>query len=61
MEKTTPFPLRYSAYALSIAGLLISLPVTLWLGAPLIVAAGLTITLREHRLSRKKKATSLEL
>lgn len=32
MEKTTPFPLRYSAYALSIAGLLISLPVTLWLG-----------------------------
>ena len=36
-------------------------PVTLWLGAPLIVAAGLTITLREHRLSRKKKAISLEI
>ncbi|MBY6220985.1 FMN-binding glutamate synthase family protein [Marinobacter nauticus] len=33
MEKTTTFPLRYSAYVLSIAGLLVSLPVTLWLGA----------------------------
>ena len=33
MEKTTTFPLRYSVYVLSIAGLLVSLPVTLWLGA----------------------------
>ena len=33
MEKTTTFPLRYSAYVLSIAGLLVSLPATLWLGA----------------------------
>ncbi len=33
MEKTTTFPLRYSVYVLSIAGLLVSLPVTLWLEA----------------------------
>ncbi|MCG7201587.1 FMN-binding glutamate synthase family protein [Marinobacter pelagius] len=32
MEKTKTFPLRYSAYALSIAGLIVSLPVTFWLG-----------------------------
>jgi len=37
MEKTTTFPLRYSAYALSIAGLVVSLPVTLWLGYGYIV------------------------
>ncbi|SFN27065.1 FMN-binding glutamate synthase family protein [Marinobacter pelagius] len=39
MEKTTTFPLRYSAYALSIAGFVISLPVTLWLGYGYIVPA----------------------
>lgn len=32
MEKTKTFPLRYTAYALSIAGLTVSLPLTLWLG-----------------------------
>jgi len=37
MEKTTTFPLRYSAYVLSIAGLVVSLPVTLWLGYGYIV------------------------
>ncbi|OZC35706.1 FMN-binding glutamate synthase family protein [Marinobacter vinifirmus] len=43
MAKTTTFPVRYSAYAISIAGLIISLPVTLWLGGwyliPVIFAA----------------------
>ena len=43
MAKTTTFPVRYSAYAISIAGLAISLPVTLWLGGwyliPVIFAA----------------------
>ena len=43
MAKTTTFPVRYSAYAISIAGLVISLPVTLWLGGwyliPVIFAA----------------------
>lgn len=39
MEKTTTFPLRYSAYVLSIAGLVVSLPVTLWLGYGYIVPA----------------------
>jgi glutamate synthase domain-containing protein 2 len=43
MAKTTTFPLRYSAYAISIAGLVISLPFTLWLGGwyliPVIFAA----------------------
>lgn len=43
MAKTTTFPVRYSTYAISIAGLIISLPVTLWLGGwyliPVIFAA----------------------
>jgi len=39
MAKTTTFPLRYSAYALSIAGLIISLPVALWAGAGYFVPA----------------------
>lgn len=34
-------------------------PLTTWLGAPLIVAAGLTIAWREHRLSRRPQ-TPLE-
>lgn len=32
MAKTTTFPIRYSVYALSLAGLAISLPLSLWLG-----------------------------
>lgn len=30
-------------------------PATLWLGAPLIVAAGAVITWREHRISRRRR------
>ncbi|ERP91601.1 glutamate synthase [Marinobacter sp. ES-1] len=39
MAKTTTFPVRYSAYAISIAGLVISLPVTLWLGGWYLIPA----------------------
>ncbi|MBR9871754.1 MAG: FMN-binding glutamate synthase family protein [Gammaproteobacteria bacterium] len=36
MVKTTTFPFRYSAYAISIAGLVISLPIALWAGTGFI-------------------------
>lgn len=61
MAKTTTFPFRYTAYAVSIAGLVISLPLTLWLGAgylfPIIFAAlaGLgtwDLLQRKHTVSR---------
>lgn len=43
MAKTTTVPLRYAAYAISIAGLLVTLPLSLWLDGwyviPLIFAA----------------------
>jgi len=61
MAKTTTFPLRYSAYALSIAGLVISLPVTIWMGTgyvfPLIFAILTAIGTRDllqrrHTVSR---------
>lgn len=39
MAKTTTFPFRYSAYVVSIVGLVISLPVTLWAGAGYIIPA----------------------
>ena len=61
MAKTTTFPLRYSAYALSIAGLIISLPITLWAGAGYVIPlifAGLTalgtwdLLQRSHTVSR---------
>jgi len=61
MAKTTTFPLRYSAYALSIAGLVISLPITLWAGAGYIIPivfAGLSVLgtwdllQRNHTVSR---------
>ncbi len=61
MVKTTTFPFRYSAYALSIAGLLISVPLSIWTGSgyifPLIFTA-LTalgtrdILQRKHTVSR---------
>ncbi|KXS47181.1 MAG: glutamate synthase, partial [Marinobacter sp. T13-3] len=61
MAKTTTFPLRYSAYAISIAGLVISLPVTIWMDAgyvfPLIFAILTAIGTRDllqrrHTVSR---------
>ncbi len=61
MAKTTTFPVRYSAYAISIAGLIISLPVTLWLGGwyliPVIFAARTALGTwdllqRSHTVSR---------
>uniref|UniRef100_UPI003562C313 FMN-binding glutamate synthase family protein n=1 Tax=Marinobacter sp. TaxID=50741 RepID=UPI003562C313 len=61
MAKTTTFPFRYTAYALSIAGLVISLPVTLWAGTgfiiPLMFAALTTLGTwdllqRRHTVSR---------
>ena len=43
MAKTTTFPVRYFAYAISLAGLIISLPLSLWTGSgfvfPVIFAA----------------------
>ncbi|GGC75837.1 FMN-binding glutamate synthase family protein [Marinobacter halophilus] len=39
MAKTTTFPLRYSAYALSITGLIVSLPLSLWAGSGYIFPA----------------------
>src|SRR5690554_3130481 len=61
MAKTTTFPLRYSAYAISIAGLVISLPVTLWAETGYIIPvifAGLAalgtwdLLQRKHTVSR---------
>jgi glutamate synthase domain-containing protein 2 len=61
MAKTTTFPLRYSAYAISIAGLIISLPITLWAGAGYVIPlifAGLAslgtwdLLQRSHTVSR---------
>jgi len=56
MVKTTTFPFRYSAYAISIAGLLFSLPLSLWAGSgyifPLIFGA-LTIIGTRDLLQRK--------
>lgn len=61
MAKTTTFPLRYAVYAFSIAGLVISLPITLWAGAgyiiPLIFAALTALGTRDllqrrHTISR---------
>ena len=61
MAKTTTFPFRYSAYAISIAGLVISLPVTLWLDdwylIPVIFAAltalgSWDLLQRSHTVSR---------
>ncbi|PSF04648.1 FMN-binding glutamate synthase family protein [Marinobacter fuscus] len=60
MEKSTTFPLRYSAYALSIAGFILSLPVTLWLGygywIPLIFGA--LAALGTHDVLQKKRTVS---
>ncbi|WP_303289098.1 FMN-binding glutamate synthase family protein [Marinobacter sp. SS5-14b] len=39
MAKTTTFPFRYTAYAISVAGLVISLPITLWAGSGYIIPA----------------------
>ena len=61
MAKTTTFPLRYSAYVISIAGLIISLPITLWAGAGYVIPlifAGLAslgtwdLLQRSHTVSR---------
>lgn len=61
MAKTTTFPLRYSAYVISIAGLIISLPISLWAGAGYVIPlifAGLTtlgtwdLLQRSHTVSR---------
>ena len=61
MAKTTTFPLRYSAYAISIAGLVISLPVTIWIDggyvAPVIFAILTAVGTRDlvqrrHTISR---------
>jgi len=61
MAKTTTFPLRYTLYVTSIAGLIISLPTTLWLGSGYIfpaVFAALTalgtrdLLQRRHTVSR---------
>ncbi len=38
MAKTTTFPLRYSAYATSLAGLIISLPLAIWAGSGYVFA-----------------------
>lgn len=61
MAKTTTFPLRYSAYAISLAGLIISLPLAIWAGSGYVFAAlfGLLAILgtwdliqRRHTVSR---------
>ncbi|GHD44635.1 Glutamate synthase domain-containing protein 2 [Marinobacter persicus] len=61
MAKTTTVPLRYGVYAASVAGLIISLPITLWAGAgyfiPLIFAAlsalgTYDLLQRRHTISR---------
>jgi glutamate synthase domain-containing protein 2 len=61
MAKTTTFPLRYSALAISIAGLIISFPVSLWTGTGYVIPimfAGLTalgtrdLLQRSHTVSR---------
>ncbi len=61
MAKTTAYPLRYAAYSFSIAGLVISLPISLWAGAGYIIPlifAGLTalgtrdLLQRRHTISR---------
>ena len=61
MAKTTTIPLRYGVYAACVAGLIISLPITLWAGAgyviPLIFAAlsalgTYDLLQRRHTISR---------
>ncbi|MHA7853208.1 FMN-binding glutamate synthase family protein [Marinobacter shengliensis] len=60
MSKTTTFPFRYSAYAISIAGLLISLPVTLWIetGYLVPVVFATLSALGTHDLYQRRRTVS---
>lgn len=60
MAKTTTFPFRYSAYAISIAGLLISLPVTLWIETGYLVPVVFAVlsALGTHDLYQRRRTVS---
>ncbi|WP_138436646.1 FMN-binding glutamate synthase family protein [Marinobacter shengliensis] len=60
MAKTTTFPFRYSAYAISIAGLLISLPVTLWIETGYLVPVFFAVlsALGTHDLYQRRRTVS---
>ncbi|MBN7769668.1 FMN-binding glutamate synthase family protein [Marinobacter daepoensis] len=61
MEKTTTFPFRYTAFAISVAGFAVSLPLSIWLGSgylfPLVFGALSALGVwdlkqRKHTISR---------